>query len=145
MEPHLRNKIIRNVTIAILLVVGLNLLVLSYLDFPLMAKLQLQKYWFLLLLLIGGFGVQVGLYTYTRHQNMICSFTTATSGGVSTISMLLCCSHYLVNFLPFLSLSFATWLTNYTFYILLFGIISNAAGIWFIFSKITKNDHGFND
>ncbi len=144
METQLRNKIIRNVAISVLAIVGINLLVLAFFGFPLMAKLQFQKYWPLLLLLVGGFGAQVGLYTYSRHLNAVCSVTTATSGGVSTISMLLCCSHYLINVVPFISLSFASWLTKYTLYILLFGIVSNALGIWFVLKKIQehKQIHG---
>ncbi len=129
----------RNVIMAVLAIVSINLLVLALLGFPLMAKLQFQKYWPLLVLLVGGFGVQVGLYTYSRHLNAVCSFTTATSGGVSTFSMLLCCSHYLVNFLPFISLCFASWITKYTLYILLFGIVSNAFGIWFVLKKIKEH------
>ncbi|HLC80491.1 hypothetical protein J4207_05740 [Candidatus Woesearchaeota archaeon] len=144
MENGLRNKIIRNVAVAVLAIIGVNVLVLAFLGFPLMAKLQFQKYWPLLILLVGGFGTQVGLYTYSRHLNAVCSFTTAASGGVSTFSMLLCCSHYLINVVPFISLSFASWLTRYTFYILLFGIVSNAFGIWIVLKKISehKKIHG---
>ena len=135
---NLKFKIIRNALIGILIVVAINLLVLYFLGFPIMAITQIKKYWFLLALLISGFGIQIGLYTYLKHKEMFCSVTTMASGGVSGISMLLCCSHYLINFLPFISLTFANMLLKYTPYILLFGIVSNVFGILFMLTKINK-------
>ena len=133
---NLKFKIIRNFALAVLIVFAVNFLVLYALDFPSMAIIQLKKYWLLLVLLIAGFGVQIGLYTYAKHKNAVCTVTTMASGGISGISMILCCSHYIVNFLPFVSFSFATFLFNYTFYILLFGVASNIFGIWFMYNKI---------
>lgn len=138
MENKIKFRIIRNVIIAILIVATINFLVLYLLNFPEMALSQIKKYWLLLLLLILGFGIQIGLYTYLKHKEALCSVTTMASGGISGISMLLCCSHYLVNFLPFISLAFANLLLKYTPYILLFGIVSNAFGIWFMLNKIKK-------
>src|SRR3989344_7581178 len=130
--------IIRNSVIAIFIVIVVNLIVLYSLNFPSMAIFQLKRYIWLLIPLVLGFGVQIGLYTYLRHLNAICSITSMAGGGVSSISMILCCSHYLVNFLPFISLSFATFLTRYTFYILLFGVVANIFGIIFMLNKIRK-------
>ncbi len=138
MERKLKIKIIRNSIIAVLIVIAVNLLVLAVLNFPSMAIFQLKKYIWLLIPLILGFGVQIGLFTYLRHLNIVCGITMAGSGGISGISMILCCSHYLVNFLPFISLSFASFLTKYTFYILLFGVAANIFGILFMLSKILK-------
>ncbi len=135
---NLKSRIMRNVVIAVLIVVAINVLVLYFLNFPQMALFQIKKYWLLLVFLISGFGVQIGLYTYLKHQQVFCTATTMASGGVSGISMLLCCSHYLVNFLPFISLSFAAFLTRYTFYILLFGVASNLLGIVIMLNKILK-------
>lgn len=120
--------------LAILAILGFNILVLSILQFPEMALLQIKKYWFLLIVLIGGFGFQMGLYTYLKFRNMICSATTMASSGVSSVSMILCCSHYLVPLLPFLSATFA-FVTVYTPYILLFGIFSNFIGSLFLLKK----------
>ncbi|MBU0963169.1 MAG: hypothetical protein KKD48_04670 [Nanoarchaeota archaeon] len=134
----LKFRIIRNSIIGILLVIGINLLVLYLVGFPAMALIQIKKYFILLLLLIIGFGVQIGLYTYLKHKNLVCSATMATSGGISAISMILCCSHYAVNLIPFISISTATFLTNYTFELLIFGLISNIAGIIWMLTKIKK-------
>ncbi len=135
-NPHkdTLTKAINNGVIAVLILILVNLTVLSFLNFPAMAVLQIKKYWLLLLILIGGFGFQIGLYTYLKYRNAVCSFTTMTSGGVSSVSMLLCCSHYLLPILPFLSVTFS-FLTKYTPYILLFGIFSSAVGIFFMLKK----------
>jgi hypothetical protein len=135
---NLKYKILRNVVLAVLIVAALNFFILYLLNFPSMALIQIKKYWFLLLLLISGFGTRIGLYTYLKHKEVLCSVTTMASGGISGISMLLCCSHYLVNFLPFISLAFANLILQYTPYILLFGIASNAFGIWFMINQIKK-------
>lgn len=135
---NLKLRIIRNSVLAILIVVAINFLVLYFLNFPSMAIYQIKRYLILLILLVIGLGVQIGLYTYLKHLNALCSITTMASGGVSSISMLLCCSHYLVNILPFISLSFASFLTEYTFYILLFGVLSNIFGILFMIKKIIE-------
>ena len=127
---------------AILIVLSINFLILYTLDFPLMAESIIQKYWILILLLIGGLGVQVGLFTYFRGLNAISCSTTAASGGISSISMILCCSHYLLNILPFLgaviSISWLAALSKYTLHLLIIGIISNIAGISVIFYQKRK-------
>lgn len=135
---NIKFKIIRNAIIAILIVVAVNFIVLASLNFPSMAIFQLKRYIWLLIPLVLGFGIQIGLYTYLKHLNVFCGITMAGSGGVSSISMVLCCSHYLVNFLPFISLSFANLLTQYTFQILLFGVAANLVGIGIMLSKIRK-------
>lgn len=135
---NLKLKIVRNVGIAILAIALFNFAILYYLGFPQMALFQIKKYLPLLILLIGGFGFQIGLYTYLKHKEAICTITSMAGGGVSGISMILCCSHYAVNILPFVSLSTANLLTEYTFYILLFGVLANATGIIFMLSKLKK-------
>src|SRR3989344_6751742 len=130
--------IIRNSVIAIFIVIVVNLIVVSILNFPSMAIFQLKRYIWLLIPLVLGFGVQIGLYTYLKHLNAFCTITSMAGGGVSSISMILCCSHYLVNFLPFISLSTANLLTQYTLQILIFGIAANLFGIGFMLNKIRK-------
>ena len=135
---NIKNRIIRNSVLGILLVVAINFFVLYSLNFPQMALFQIKKYLILLILLVLGFGVQIGLYTYLKHKNMVCSATMATSGGISSASMILCCSHYIVNVIPFVSISLANFLTKYTLQLLLFGILSNLIGILIMVIKINK-------
>ena len=126
----------------VLIVVGINIIILSLLDFPLMATQIIKKYFVLLVLLFGGFGLQIGLFTYFNGLNAISCSTTIASGGISGISMILCCSHYLLNLLPFLGslvgISALTALSKYTIYFLLFGILSNVVGISIIFYQRNK-------
>ncbi len=135
-------KALRNGIIAVLIVVAVNFTVLYLLNFPLMATGIIRRYFLLLILLIGGFGFQVSLFTYLKHLNAISCSTTFVSGGVSTISMILCCSHYLLNFLPFLgaliSIPALMVLSRYTLYLLLIGIASNLLGITIMFYQLNK-------
>ena len=128
--------------LAILTVVAINFLVLYSLNFPLMALNIIKRYFWLLILLIGGFGLQVGLFTYFKGLNAISCSTTVASGGISGVSMILCCSHYLLNILPFLGavvgISALTRLSNYTVYFLWFGVVSNIFGVGVIFYQSNK-------
>jgi len=132
---------------AVIIVLMINWIVLALLDYPEMALDIFSKYYILFILLFGGFGLQVGLFTYFHELNAISCSTTVASGGISTISMILCCSHYLLNILPFLgafigsSSLFA--LAEYTPYFLWLGVISNVVGIGVLFyqkNKYRKNN-----
>ncbi|MBS3163521.1 hypothetical protein J4427_02420 [Candidatus Woesearchaeota archaeon] len=136
MDRKIKLKIARNIVIAFLIVIGINFLVLYSLNFPAMAVSQIKKYFLLLVLLITGFGVQIGLFTYLKHKSVVCSATSMASGGISSISMILCCSHYALNIFPFMSASLASSLAKYTLQILLFGLLANAVGIYFMVKKM---------
>ncbi len=129
---NIKKRAIRNGIIAVLIVLSVNLIVLYLLKFPSMATEIIGKYWILLVLLVGGFGFQVGLFTYLRGKNAIGCSTTIASGGISSVSMILCCSHYLLNVLPFLGaligVSALASLSKYTVYFLILGIVSNLFG-----------------
>lgn len=142
MEKKLKLRIARNIFIAVFIILVINFAVLYYLGFPAMAMIQLKKYFPLLILLISGFAFQIGLFTYIKHVNAACSITTMAGGGISSISMILCCSHYLVNILPFISISTATFLAQYTFQILLIGVLSNAVGIYIMYGKLKTVNGG---
>lgn len=127
----------------IIIILLLNLVVLALLGFPMMSIELIEKYLFLIILLLVGFGIQVGLFTYFRHVNALTCTTTVASGGIATVSMILCCSHYLLNILPFLgavvSISALTTLSEYTPHFLLIGIASNILGIWIMFHQHKKH------
>jgi len=131
-----------------IIVLMINWIVLALLDYPEMAINIISNNWILLILLIGGFSLQVGLFTYFHKLNAISCSTTFTSGGISTVSMILCCSHYLLNVLPFLgafigaSSLFA--LAKYTPYFLWLGVISNVVGIGVLFYQKNKYLRGKN-
>ncbi len=70
------------------------------------------------------------------HKNPVSPITTVASGGTSSIAMILCCSHYLINIAPFIGVSALSIFADYTREILLFGIVSNISGVSIMIYKI---------
>lgn len=150
-KMNLKLKAVIYGSFAVIIVLLLNLLVLSLLGFPMMAMEIIKRYLILIILLILGFGLQIGFFIYFKGISAITCSTSVVSGGISGISMILCCSHYLLNLLPFLGavigVSFLSGLSKYTPHFLWLGIISNVIGIGIMFyqknkySKM-KNQHG---
>src|SRR3989338_7544919 len=107
---------------------------------------QLNQFLPLISLLVIGFGVQVGLYSYTRDYFKLIkmqseSKTLAASGGVSGGSMILCCVHHLADVIPILGFSaFALFLSELQFAFLAMGVFSNAIGIIMILVIMQKNN-----
>lgn len=99
-------------------------------------------------LLIIGFGIQIGLfwllqkgYNFSIHEKHDVQMTTGTSTAVSSMAMVACCAHHLVDLLPILGLSAAAlFLSEYQEQLLLFGVVANVIGIammlWFITGKV---------
>lgn len=110
---------------------------------------QFGQMWYWILLLIAGFGLQVGLYFYIRasfrlRQMINPTAAVATSGGISTGSMIACCLHHLVDVLPLMGLAAAAvFLTQYQVFFLILGILSNLIGIIIMLEIIQK--HKFSE
>ncbi len=87
--------------------------------------------------LVMGFGVQTGLYTYIRrvqkihHVSALASKKGITAtGGVSTTAMAACCAHHLSDVLPIIGLTGAAlFFSDYQKIFLLLGVLSNIVGI----------------
>jgi len=93
------------------------------------AFLNLRSLWFLVFPLAIGFGTQIGLYASIRHTAVMTG-TVAGTGGISAGSMIACCSHFLLQMIPFLGMSgLALFLTKYQTTFLSIGILSNMVGI----------------
>lgn len=102
----------------------------------------ISSLWFWLLLIIVGFGLQFGLYTYIRQRirSRAATVEVSTSMGVSTGSMVACCLHLAVNLLPLVGLSALTIiLTTYQIPIILIGVFSNIIGAVYMISIIKKH------
>src|SRR3989304_7760449 len=71
------------------------------------AKAQFFKFWYFVVTLAIGFGIQVGFYSYLTNsvKQNVSSRVVATSGITSTAAMVSCCAHYLVNVLPILGVT----------------------------------------
>ncbi|MBW6494788.1 MAG: hypothetical protein K0B16_09595 [Burkholderiaceae bacterium] len=108
---------------------------------------QFSEFWYFLVPLGAGFGLQVGLYVRLRRLvlNTKDSGTImATSGTTSTAAMVSCCAHYLVNLAPVLGATgLVTFATQYQLEFFWIGLAFNAAGMAFIASRLRNatKDH----
>ncbi len=97
------------------------------------------KYWMSALFL--GFGLQVGLFWYVRLmvRKRNAQRVATANAGISTATMVACCAHHIVDFVPILGLSALTiFLAKYQVYFLAIGITSNFFGIFYMFRVINK-------
>lgn len=103
---------------------------------------QLAMYGYLLFPLVAGFGLQVGLYTQIcTQQTGINGLRTeiAATGGISTGSMMTCCVHRLVEFVPMMGLAaLAGFVERYQISLLLIGIVANLLGIFYLIDTMRK-------
>ena len=108
---------------------------------------QFSEFWFYVLPLAAGFGLQVALYTRLRnllHQSKDSGAVMAASGTTSTAAMISCCAHYLVNIAPVLGATgLVTLATQYQVEFFWVGLAFNAAGIAYIGNKLwnATKDH----
>ncbi len=84
-----------------------------------------------------GFGVQAGLYAYIRlfiassRAARTSNAMAAAGTGSSTLAMLACCAHHLVDVLPVVGLSGAAiFLNDYRIPVMLASLAVNVAGIF---------------
>lgn len=108
---------------------------------------QFVKFWYFIVPLALGFGIQVGLYTYLKNlvgQHGASGKVVAVSGTTSTAAMVSCCAHYLANILPILGVTgFLTIVAEYQVELFWLGLAFNAFGILYVASKVVKatKDH----
>ena len=83
-----------------------------------------------------GFGAQAGLYAYVRlllksaRSARSTGALAAAGTGTSTVAMVACCAHHVVDVLPIVGLSGAAILLNdYRIPIMVAGLAVNAAGV----------------
>lgn len=103
---------------------------------------QFAEFWYYIVPLAAGFGVQVALFLKLREvvsRAKEAGTVIAVSGTTSTAAMISCCAHYLANVAPVLG---ATGLVAFAaqFQVELFwvGLAFNAAGIGYVGTKLYK-------
>ena len=103
---------------------------------------QFSEFWYYIVPLAAGFGLQVALFLKLREvvgRAKQAGTVIAASGTTSTAAMISCCAHYLANVAPVLG---ATGLVAFAaqFQVELFwvGLAFNAAGIAFVGTKLWK-------
>lgn len=103
---------------------------------------QFGTYWYFLVSLAAGFGIQLGLYTYLRRlvsQASASKKIVAVSGTTSTAAMISCCAHYLVNIVPVLGVTgLVTIAAQHQVQFFWVGLAFNLAGIAYIVPKVLQ-------
>lgn len=137
-------KIILNMLMAIVALLFFYFLIVTLISGFKFALSQFLSYWYFLISLTIGFGIQIGLYSYlkqlVKNSNLtIGKKTVAMTGTTSTLSMISCCTHYLANIVPILGIGGAlSIIAQYQIEIFWVGLVFNAFGIVFLISKIIK-------
>ena len=103
---------------------------------------QFVAYWYFIVSLAIGFGIQIGLYSYLKQvvsHDGTPKTVIAISGTTSTAAMISCCAHYLANILPVLGVTgFISIIGQYQVELFWVGIIFNIGGIAYIGQKIIE-------
>lgn len=103
---------------------------------------QFATFWYFILPLALGFGIQVGLYTYLKNlvgQHGASGKVVAVSGTTSTAAMVSCCAHYLTNILPILGVTgILTVVAEYQIELFWLGLAFNAAGLLYVTTMVMK-------
>ncbi len=126
--------------LAFLLLLGLYFGVLTAVSGWEFTVSQFAQFWYYILPLAAGFGIQIGLFVRLRDLVTHAKQTgtvVAASGTTSTAAMISCCAHYLANIAPVLG---ATGLVAFAaqFQVQLFwvGLLFSVAGIAYIGNKV---------
>lgn len=109
------------------------------------AQNQFFSFWYFIISLSGGFGIQIGLHVYLGEliQNgKGGGKVLGVTGATSTAAMVSCCAHYLANLLPLLGVAgIITFVAQYQIELFWIGLLFNFAGIAYMTNKIYKFKH----
>lgn len=110
-------------------------------DWP-FAKAQFTQYWYFVISLALGFGIQIGLYTHLKQlvaNGQGSGKVLGVTGATSTAAMISCCAHYLTNILPILgTVGLVTFVAQYQTQFFWVGLAFNIAGIIYMIHKVRK-------
>lgn len=107
------------------------------------AQSQFASFWYFIVSLAIGFGIQIGLYSYLRGLIKNGSHgegrILGVTGTTSTAAMISCCTHYLVNLLPILgAVGIVTFVAQYQVELFWVGLLFNLGGIFYIANRVIK-------
>ncbi|MEK7192822.1 MAG: hypothetical protein AAB682_01675 [Patescibacteria group bacterium] len=106
------------------------------------AQIQFATFWYFIVSLAIGFGIQIALYQYIKglvHSGQGMGKVVGVSGTTSTAAMISCCAHYLVNLVPILGVTgLATFAAQYQVKLFWVGILFNIVGIGYMLNRIVK-------
>ncbi len=103
-------------------------------------RTQFAAFWYFVVTLTVGFGIQIGLYSYlrriTRHGDASGKVVTV-SGTTSAGAMISCCAHYLTNILPVLGATgLVAVVAQYQVGFFRVGLAFNIAGMLYVGHKV---------
>lgn len=127
--------------LAATLLLSFYFLILNLISGWAFAKNQFDDNWYWIIGLSAGFGAQIFLFTYLRalHRRQVSVKAVAVSGTTSTVAMISCCAHYLVNILPVIGISgLVTIIGQYQTWLFAIGLISNLLGLAYLINKLFK-------
>ena len=129
-------------TLASIILLGVYFSVLTLVSGWSFAQSQFASFWYFIISLVVGFGIQIALYQYIKslvHDGQGMGKVVGVSGTTSTTAMISCCAHYLVNLVPILGVTgLATFVSQYQIKIFWVGLAFNIFGVVFIGNKIVK-------
>ncbi|MDP3947440.1 MAG: hypothetical protein Q8Q41_01970 [bacterium] len=103
---------------------------------------QFSLFWYFIVSLAVGFGIQIGLYIYLRNiiqDGQLGGKVLGVTGTTSTAAMISCCTHYLVNLLPVLgAVGAVTFAVQYQIQLFWVGLLFNLGGIIFMANRVIK-------
>ena len=106
------------------------------------AQNQFVTYWYFIVSLVVGFGIQIALYQYIKglvHSGQGIGKVVGVSGTASTASMVSCCVHYLVNLVPILGMTgLVTFVAQYQVKLFWVSIFFNIIAIGYMVNKLIK-------
>jgi hypothetical protein len=133
-------------TAAGLALLSVYFLILSIVESFSHSIMQFKDLWYWITMLVSGFGIQAGLYTYIRgvmklrKDSGVATSSVAAAGGISTTSMAACCAHHISDVLPLLGISAAVvFLNQFQNLFLTVGVLSNIIGINLMLKIIQKH------
>ncbi|MDP1689380.1 MAG: hypothetical protein Q8L47_04640 [bacterium] len=129
-------------TLASAILLGVYFAILTLVSGWSFAQSQFSDFWYFIISLVVGFGIQIALYQYIKslvHEGLGMGKVVGVSGTTSTAAMISCCAHYLVNLIPILGVTgLVTFVAQYQIKLFWIGILSNIIGIVYMVSKIYK-------
>ena len=135
-----KTKSISKAILAIIVLLALYITIVSLVSGWSFAQEQFRQFWYFIVSLAVGFGIQVGLYSYLK--SMVKSMSpgvVATTGVTSTAAMISCCAHYLVNILPILgAVGIITVISQYQVELFWVGLVFNFTGIAYMANRVVR-------
>ena len=141
MTNNTTNSIIYGMLASVILL-GVYFAVLTLVSGWSFAQSQFVDFWYFIISLAVGFGIQISLYQYIKslvNSGQGMGKVVGVSGTTSTVAMISCCAHYLVNLVPVLGVTgLVTFVAQYQVELFWVGLASNIFGIGYMANRIIK-------